>query len=104
MATGTKISTTRPGGYEGRKGYTMTKKTDRNYYALHWKNGFEFEYDYDTIFELDVRVCSVVAFKKKHDRDKYVDRWHSAESIPASIALKLAKYIGIVYIEEGHER
>lgn len=82
----------------------MTKKTARKYYALSWKAGFEFEYDYDTIPELDVQVCSVVAFNKKHDRDKYVDRWHSVESIPASIAHKLAKYIGIVYIEEGHER
>lgn len=76
------------------------EKTVRKYYALHWKSGFEFEYDYDTIPQLDVCVATVVAFKKKHDRDEYVDRWHNAESIPASIASKLVKYIGVVYNEE----
>lgn len=76
------------------------KKTSRKYYALQWKSGFEFEYDYDTIPQLDVRVASVIAFKKKHDRDNYVYCWHSAESIPASIARKLVKYLGVVYNEE----
>ena len=79
-------------------------KIARNYYALNWKSGHEFEYAYKTICDLEIPVATLVAFKKKRDRDKYVDRWHSAESIPASIARKLAKYIGIVYIEEGHER
>ena len=78
----------------------MAKKTVRKYYALHWKEGCAFEYDYDTIPELDVCVASVVAFKKKQDRDEYVDRWHNAESIPASIARKLVKYLGVVYNEE----
>ena len=79
------------------------KKTACNYYALHWNEGFEFEYDYDTIPEIDTCVCvaNVVVFKKKHDRDEYVDRWHNAESIPASIARKLVKYIGVVYNKEG---
>lgn len=76
------------------------KKTVRTYYALHWKSGFEFEYDYDTIPKLDACVANVIAFKKKHDRDDYVDRWHNAESIPASIARKLIKYIGAVYNKE----
>lgn len=80
------------------------KKTARNYYALNWKSGYEFEYDYKTICDLEIPVATLVAFKKKHYRNKYVDRWHSAESIPASIAHKLARYIGVVYIEEGHER
>lgn len=78
----------------------MTKKTARNYYALQWKEGYAFEYDYDTITKLDVRVASVIAFKKKHDRDNYVDCWHSAESIPSSIARKLVKYLGVIYNEE----
>ena len=81
-----------------------TDKTVRMYYALNWKSGYEFEYDYDTICDLEIPVAIIVAFNKKYVRDKYVDRWHSAESIPASIARKLAKYIGVIYIEEGHER
>lgn len=76
------------------------KKTNRNYYALHWKPGYEFEYDYNTIIKLDVQVAIVIAFKKKRDRDNYVDCWHCAESIPASIACKLVKYLGVVYNEE----
>lgn len=71
------------------------EKTARNYYALNWKQ---------TIADPEIEVATLVAFKKKHYRDKYVDRWHSAESIPASYARKLAKYIGVVYIEEGNER
>ena len=83
----------------------MTKKTARNYYALYWKDGYEFDYDYDTITKLDfIRVASVIAFKKKQDRDDYVDHRHNAESIPASIARKLAEYIGVVYIKEGQDR
>ena len=78
----------------------MIKKTARNYYALHWKPGWEFKYDYNTICDLKIPVATLVAFKKKHDRDEYVDSWHNAESIPASIAHKLVKYIGVVYIEE----
>ena len=74
----------------------MTKKTNRKYYALHWKPGYEFEYDYDTIPKLDAQVATVVAFKKKRDRDEYVDSWHCAESIPASIAHKLINQIGVV--------
>lgn len=76
------------------------KKTVRKYYALHWKAGYEFEYDYKTIYDLEIPVATIVAFNKKHDRDEYVDRWHNAESIPASIASKLVKYIGVVYNEE----
>ena len=79
-------------------------KTARKYYALHWKPGYEFEYDYDTIPRLDACVATVVAFNKKHDRDEYVDRWHNAESIPASIAHKLVKYLGVVYNEEVKNR
>lgn len=82
----------------------MTKKTARNYYALNWKAGYEFEYDYKTICDLEIPVATLVAFKKKRDRDMYVYCWHTVESIPASIARKLAKHIGVVYIEEGHER
>lgn len=78
----------------------MAEKTVRKYYALHWKEGFAFEYDYDTIPELDASVATVIAFKKKQDRDEYVDRWHNAESIPASIVRKLVKYLGVVYNEE----
>ena len=79
----------------------MTKKTARNYYALNWKEGSAF----DTITKLDfLRVANVIAFKKKQDRDDYVDHRHNAESIPASIARKLAEYIGVVYLGEGHER
>lgn len=74
-----------------------SKKTVRKYYALHWKPGYEFEYDYDTIPQLDVWVATVVEFKKKSDRDKYVDHWHGAEYIPASIAHKLIKQIGVEY-------
>lgn len=78
-----------------------TDKTARNYYALHWKEGSAFKYDYDTITKLDfLRVASVIAFKKKQYRDDYVDHQHNAVSIPASIARKLAEYIGIVYIKE----
>lgn len=73
------------------------KKTARNYYALIWKPGWEFEYDYNTICDLEIPVATIVAFKKKRDRDEYVDAWHNAESIPASIAHKLVKYIGVVY-------
>ena len=79
-------------------------KTAHHYYALNWKSGYEFEYDYKTICDLEIQVATLVAFNKKRDRDKYVDRWHTVESIPASIAHKLAKSIGVVYIEEGHER
>ena len=89
---------------KAEKGYTMTKKTARNYYALNWKSGCEFEYDYKTICDIEIPVATLVAFKKKRYRDAYVDRWHSAESIPASIARMLARHIGVVYIEEGHER
>ena len=79
----------------------MIKKTARNYYALHWKEGSAFQYDYDTITKLDfLRVASIIAFKKKQDRDDYVDHRHNAESIPASIARKLAEYIGVIYIKE----
>lgn len=77
-----------------------TNNTIRKYYALHWKSGFEFEYDYDTIPAIDACVAMVVVFNKKQDRDEYVDRWHGAESIPASIARKLIKYIGAVYNKE----
>lgn len=76
---------------------STNNKTARKYYALHWKPGYELEYDYDMIPQLDAGVATVVAFKKKRDRDKYVDRRHSAESIPASIAHKLIKYIGVKY-------
>lgn len=82
----------------------MTKKTARFYYALNWKSGYEFEHDYKTICDLEIPVAILVAFKKKRYRDKYVDCWHSAESIPASIARKLAEYIDVVYIEDGYER
>lgn len=75
----------------------IARKTVRNYYALHWNPGFEFEYDYDTIPKLDAWVATVVAFKKKRVRDEYVDHFHSAESIPASIAHKLIKQIGVEY-------
>ena len=75
----------------------MAEKTVRKYYALHWKPHYEFNYDYNTILKLDAWVATVVSFNKKRDRDKYVDRWHSAESIPASIAHKLIKQIGVKY-------
>ena len=77
------------------------KKTVRKYYALHWKDGCAFEYDYDTIPELGDCVAYVIAFKTKKERDYYVDRWHNAESIPYSIAHKLVKYLGFIYNEEG---
>lgn len=77
----------------------MAEKTVRNYYALNWKSGYEFEYDYNTICDLEIPVAIIVAFNKKRYRDAYVDRRHSAESIPASIARKLARHIGAVYIE-----
>ena len=75
-----------------------TDKTPRNYYALNWKPVYEFESVYKNFCDPEIEVATLLAFKKKHDRDKYVDRWHSAESIPASMARKLAKYIGVVYI------
>lgn len=75
----------------------MTKNTTRKYYALHWKPKYEFNYDHNTILKLDAWVPTVVAFKKQRDRDKYVDRWHSAESIPASIARKLIRQLGVEY-------
>ena len=76
------------------------KKTVRKYYALEWKSGLEFKYDYDTIPMIDACVAIIVVFNKKQDRDEYVDRWHDVESIPASIARKLIKYIGAVYNKE----
>lgn len=80
--------------------YTMkSKKTVRKFYALHWKAGFEFDYDYDTIPNLDVCVATVLSFKKKRHRDEYVDRWHRAEPIPASIARKLIRNCGCKEME-----
>lgn len=75
-----------------------TTKFARKYYALHWYAGSEFEYDYDTIPNLDILVAAIVVFNNKSHRDQYVDRWHCAESIPASIAHKLIKN-GVSYCE-----
>ena len=65
---------------------TKTTKSARKFYALNWHNGCEFFYSYKTIPLLDFPAAALIKFDSKADRDEYVDRRHSAESIPASIA------------------